>query len=622
MWPPFSLNRPLMWVGLAGLTFSVWLPDLVLRAVAITLVGLGLADAWRQVRREHQHSRLGQEALALTEDGVIVTDAANRILAVNPAFTRITGFSFGEVRGRNATSLSASRHDTAFFEGFRETLRSTGRWEGEMWNRRKHGDEYPEWLRVRAISDASGRPSHHVYLFTDISMHKARERDLRRIGFEDPLTGLPNRRRLHDLMGSRLRQLRAGESLDIALIDIDGFKEVNDSLGVEQGDRLLARFGQRLANQVAGGVVGRLGGDEFLVIRTTNFDDHDKWVTSLRDHLAEPFELQGQSLRLGLTIGSCRAPDDGRDSGTLFQRLESALYTAKRHGRNHSQRFRPALDVQESPQLGIVNDLRHALATGSQLELHYQGQHRLGDGGLVGWEALLRWRHPRDGMISPADFIPLAERHGLMASLGNWVIDEALACQSRWRGLGMPELPIWINVSALQMFQGELESSLSAGLARHGVPAPMLGLEITESVLLDGRAGDIAPRLEALRTLGHPVAIDDFGTGYSSLGYLKQLPLDKLKLDRTFIRALPGDRADAAIVNAVLAMARGLDLEVIAEGVETEAQRDFLLAAGCVLVQGFLYARPEPADAIEARWLPSGSGGGSSLALAAAKVNG
>jgi len=350
------------------------------------------------------------------------------------------------VRGRNASSLSAPRHDSAFFECYWQTLQSTGRWEGEMWNRRKHGDEYPEWLRVRAVTDAGGRPSHHVCLFTDISMHKARERDLRRIGFEDPLTGLPNRRRLHDLMGSRLRHLRAGESLDMALIDIDAFKAFNDSL------------------------------------------------------------------RLGLTIGSCRAPEDGRETGILFQRLESALYTAKRHGRNHSQRFRPALDVQESPQLGMVNDLRHALATGFQLE-------------------------------------------------------------------------------------------------------------ITESVLLDERAGDIAPRLEALRALGHPVAIDDFGTGYSSLGYLKKLPLDKLKLDRTFVRALPGDRADAAIVTAVLAMARGLDLEVIAEGVETEAQRDFLLAAGCELVQGFLYARPEPAGAIETRWLPVRSGEGSA-ALAAAEANG
>ena len=619
MWPPFSLNRPLLWVGLVGLTATLWLPDLLLRGVALTLVAVGLADAWRQVRREHQHARLGQEALALTEDGVIITDAANRILAVNPAFTRITGFSFEEVRGRNATSLAAPRHDTAFFERYWQTLQATGRWEGEMWNRRKHGDEYPEWLRVRAISDASGRLSHHVCLFTDISMHKARERDLRRIGFEDPLTGLPNRRRLHDLMASRLRHLRAGESLDIALVDIDGFKAINDALGVEQGDRLLARFGQRLAHHVAGGVVGRLGGDEFMVIRTTTFDDHDKWVAGLHAHLAEPFELQGHSLRLGLTIGSCRAPEDGRESDTLFQRLESALYSAKRHGRNHSQRFRPALDVQESPQLGLVNDLRHALAVGAQLELHYQGQHRLDDGSLVGWEALLRWRHPRDGLISPADFIPLAERHGLMASLGNWVIDEALACQARWRRLGMPELPVWINVSALQMFQGELESALSTGLARHGVPARLLGLEITESVLLDERAGDIAPRLEALRALGHPVAIDDFGTGYSSLGYLKKLPLDKLKLDRAFVHALPGDRADSAIVTAVLAMARGLDLEVIAEGVETEAQRDFLRAAGCDLVQGFLYARPEPAAALEARRQPQGSGAG---ALAVAEANG
>ncbi|PMR70926.1 putative bifunctional diguanylate cyclase/phosphodiesterase [Halomonas heilongjiangensis] len=611
MWPAFSLNRPLLWTGLAALSASIWLPGVALRLAAASLVALGLMDAWRQVRLEHQRARLGQDALALSEDGVIITDADNRIQAVNPAFTRITGYTAEEVRGRNATTLSAPRHDKAFFERYWQTLRSTGRWEGEIWNRRKHGDEYPEWLRVRAVSDEQGRITHHVCLFTDISLHKARERDLRRIGFEDPLTGLPNRRRLHDLLDSRLRHLRAGESLDMALIDIDGFKSINDGLGVEMGDRLLARFGQRLAGHVAGGVVGRLGGDEFMVIRTTTFDDHDNWIAGLQAHLGEPFEIEGHSLRFGLTIGSCRAPEDGRESGVLFQRLESALYAAKRHGRNHSQRFRPALDMQDSPQLGLVNELRHALATGTQLELHYQGQHHLADGALVGLEALLRWRHPRDGMISPADFIPLAERHGLMASLGNWVIDQALAQLARWRRLGMPEVPVWINVSALQMFQGELESALAAGLARHGISAERLGLEITESVLLDERAGDIAPRLGVLRERGHPIAIDDFGTGYSSLGYLKKLPLDKLKLDRAFIKALPDDRADAAIVGAVLAMARGLELEVIAEGVETIAQRDFLRAAGCSLVQGFLYARPLPAERLEAQWQEHESAGGS-----------
>lgn len=602
MWPAFSLNRPLLWIGLAGLSAAAWLPFPGLRLAAIMLTVLGLYDAWRQVRQEHRRARLGQDALALTEDGVIITDASNRIQAVNAAFTRITGYSAEEVHGRNATTLSAPRHDKAFFDRYWQTLKSTGRWEGEIWNRRKHGDEYPEWLRVRAVTDPSGKVTHHVCLFTDISMHKARERDLRRIGFEDPLTGLPNRRRLHDLLESRLRHLRAGESLDIAMIDIDGFKAINDGLGVEMGDRLLGRFGQRLAQHVAGGVVGRLGGDVFMVIRTTTFEDHDPWVAGLRSHLGEPFELPGHSLRLGLTIGSCRALEDGREASLLFQRLESALYSAKRHGRNHSQRFRPALDVQDSPQLGLVNELRNALATGTQLELHYQGQHRLVDGTLVGREALLRWRHPRDGMISPVDFIPIAERHGLMAPLGNWVIDEALAQQGRWRQLGMPEVPVWINVSALQMFQGELESALAAGLARHEVPASLLGLEITESVLLDERAGDISPRLEALRQLGHPVAIDDFGTGYSSLGYLKKLPLDKLKLDRAFIKALPDDLADAAIVKAVLSMAAGLGLDVIAEGVETEAQRDFLIASGCRFVQGFLYARPESAEQLEKHW--------------------
>ncbi|MCE8017925.1 EAL domain-containing protein [Halomonas sp. MCCC 1A17488] len=602
MRPSFALNRPLIWAAMAALPACIWLPSPGLRMAAVFIVVMGLASAWRQIRRDRQHADLMQQALMLSEEGVQITDAENRILAVNPAFTRITGFTEEEVRGLNAANLAAARHDPAFFKRFWQTLHSKGRWEGEIWNRRKQGDEFPEWLRVKAITDARGHITHYVGTFTDISVHKAREQDLRRIGFEDPLTGLPNRRRLHDLMTSRLRHLRAGESLDMAIVDIDGFKSVNDSLGVEQGDRLLARFGQRLARHVAGGVVGRLGGDEFLVIRTTTFDDHDNWVAGLRQHLGEPFELGSKTLRLGLSIGSCRAPEDGKESSLLFQRLESALYSAKRHGRNVSQRFRPALDVQNSPHMALVYGLRDALANGDQLELHYQTQHRIMDGAVVGMEALLRWRHPEHGIVSPADFIPLAERHGLMGPLGNWVIDEALAQMSRWRDLGLPQLPVWINISAIQMFQGELETALSAGLARHGIEPAQLGLELTESVLLDERAGDIVPRLEALRAKGHRIAIDDFGMGYSSLSYLKNLPLDKLKLDRAFIRSLPDDPADAAIVSAVLAMARGLGLDVVAEGVETHGQLEFLRQAGCRLVQGYLYARPGPADVIEAQW--------------------
>ncbi|RCV87047.1 putative bifunctional diguanylate cyclase/phosphodiesterase [Billgrantia montanilacus] len=602
MWSSYAINRPLTWAALAALPACIWLPGAGLRLVAVTVVAAGLAHAWRQLRRERKNADLMQQALMLSEEGVQITDAENRILAVNPAFTRITGFTEEEVRGVNAANLVASRHDSSFFKRFWQTLESKGRWEGEIWNRRKQGEEYPEWLRIKAVVDRRGRISHYVGTFTDISVHKAREQDLRRIGFEDPLTGLPNRRRLHDLMTSRLRHLRAGESLDMAMIDIDGFKSVNDSLGVDQGDRLLARFGQRLAGHVAGGVVGRLGGDEFLVIRTTTFDDHDKWIAGLREHLGEPFEIDHRSLRLGLSIGSCRAPEDGNDSGVLFQRLESALYSAKRHGRNVSQRFRPALDVQDTPQMALVYSLRDALASGGQLELYYQSQHRTSDGLVVGLEALLRWRHPEHGLVSPGDFIPLAERHGLMGMLGNWVIDEALGQMARWREMGMPKLPVWINISAIQMFQGELESALSSGLARHGIAAGQLGLELTESVLLDERAGDIVPRLEALRVRGHRIAIDDFGTGYSSLGYLKRLPLDKIKLDRAFIRSLPDDPADAAIVSAVLAMARGLSLDVIAEGVETQGQLDFLRDAGCRLVQGFYFARPMAVGALEEHW--------------------
>lgn len=604
MWLPISLNRPLVWVALAALPACIWLTDAMLRMVAASLVVFGLWDAWRKVRQQRQRYELSQGAINLAGDAIVVCDADNRVMAVNPAFTEITGYNSQDIVGRKLETLAAPRHDKAFYQNFWSTLKATGRWEGEMWNRRKHGDEYPEWLKVRAVTDKQGNISHFISLFTDISAQKAREHDLRRIGYEDPLTGLPNRRRLHDLMTSRLRHLRAGESLDIALIDIDGLKSVNDSLDVEQGDRLLARFAQRLVGYVAGSVVGRLGGDEFMVIRTTTFDDHDAWIASLREHMCRPFDISDHMLRLGVTIGSCRAPEDGRDSGILFQRLESALYSAKRLGRNHSLRFRPALDKQDNPQLALVSDLRAALISGDQLELHYQTQHHPGTGELLGMEALLRWRHPQDGIISPGDFIPLAERHGLMAELGSWVIEKACAQQAHWQHSGMPKLIIWINISALQLFQGDLETQLNTCLKRYQLEPSQIGLELTESVLLDERAGDMGPRLKTLSEQGYAIAIDDFGTGYSSLGYLKRLPVDKIKLDRAFIRELPNSKADAAIVKAVLAMAAGMGLDVIAEGVETQEQCQFLVDAGCTIVQGFYFARPLSAAELEQCWVP------------------
>lgn len=603
MWPYVSLNRPLVWAALTALPACIWIPGATLRMMAASVVAIGMWDAWRQVLTQRQRARLSQDAISLAGDAVVVSDAQNHVLAVNPAFTEITGFTSAEIIGRKLETLSAARHDKAFYQKFWQTLRTTGRWEGEMWSRRKHGDEYPEWVKIRAVTDKRGEISHFIGLYADISAQKARENDLRRIGFEDPLTGLPNRRRLHDLMASRLRHLRAGESLDMALIDIDGLKIVNDSFGVEEGDRLLGRFAQRLAGHVAGSVVGRLGGDEFLVIRTTTFDDHDAWVAGLREHMCRPFDINQQTLRLGLTMGSCRAPEDGRDSGVLFQRLESALYSAKRQGRNHSLRFRPALDQQDNPQLALVSDLRAALVAGDQLELFYQSQHHPATGALTGMEALIRWRHPRDGMISPGDFIPLAERHGLMAELGSWVVEKACAQQAHWQNTAMPDTTVWVNISALQLFQGDLESQLAGCLKRYHLMPSQIGLELTESVLLDERAGDMGPRLETLRGLGFPLAIDDFGTGYSSLGYLKRLPVDKVKLDRAFIRELPDSVADAAIVKAVLAMAEGMGLSVVAEGVETQTQRQFLIDAGCESVQGFYFSRPLPVTELEARWL-------------------
>lgn len=597
MWPQASFNRPLIIGGVVALFLLPWLPDFELRLCALLPVGLAMIDVLRLLRRHRLHRRLLEAVVHLSSDGLLVSDRNNRVLAVNAAFSRITGYAPEEIIGRNPSLLSSGRHDEEFYSRYWQALEVHGHWEGEVWNRRKQGDEYPEWLRARRL-EQSGEVF-HIALFSDISRHKAREQDLQRLGLEDTLTGLPNRRRLGDLLVSRLNSLRAGETMDLALIDIDALKSINDALGAEGGDRLLQLFAQRLASLAHGGVVGRIGGDEFVIFRSTAGGDHVEWVDELRQELIKPFDVGAQALHLAFSIGSCRAPDDGSDAEVLLQRLESALYAAKRHGCNTNMRFQPALNAGGDLQLGLANDLRVAIESPGQLQLHYQCQHQSSTGKVASVEALLRWQHPSRGAVSPGEFVSLAERHGLMLRLGNWVLREAVQQQASWRR-GGHRLCIWINVSALQLIQGGFEASLAALLLEYDVPASSIGLELTESVLLDERAGDISRRLSALRARGHQIAVDDFGTGYSSLAYLKDLPIDKLKLDRAFIRSLPGERADAAITMAVLAMAKGLGMEMIAEGVETAEQREYLVAQGCSWIQGFYFSRPAPAaDVIE-----------------------
>lgn len=597
MWPNASFNRPLIWGGVIALCLMPWLPGLELRLCALIPVILAGADILRLMRRLHLRRELLEAAVHLSSDGLLISDSQNKVWAVNAAFSRITGYAPEEIIGRNPSLLSSGRHDEDFYRRYWQALAVHGYWEGEVWNRRKQGDEYPEWLRARRMERAG--EVFHIALFSDISRHKAREEDLQRIGLEDTLTGLPNRRRLSDLMVSRLGSLRAGEALDLALIDIDALKSINDSLGTEGGDRLLKLFARRLTELARGGVAGRIGGDEFVILRTTAGGDHGEWIEELRSTLTQPLEVDDQILHLALSIGSCRAPEDGRDPEVVMQRLESALYAAKRHGRNIDMRFQPALDSGADLQLGLANDLRAALESHGQLQLHYQCQHQASTGKVSSVEALLRWQHPLRGPVSPADFVPLAERHGLMLRLGNWVLREAVQQQANWRRAGH-RLCIWVNVSALQLIQGNFEASLAALLLEYDVPADSIGLELTESVLLDERAGDISRRLATLRSRGHQIAVDDFGTGYSSLSYLKDLPVDKLKLDRAFIRSLPGERSDAAITMAVLAMAKGLGMEMIAEGVETAEQREYLVSHGCGWIQGFYFSRPAPAaDVIE-----------------------
>ena len=540
-------------------------------------------------------------------EGMVVTGPDQRILKANQSYARLTGYTVEELVGQTPALLHSGRHDAQFYENLRNALRSTGAWQGEVWNRRKNGEVYPAWITVTAVRSAQGEVTHYVGTQTDISQRKAAEEEIRLLAFYDPLTGLPNRRLMADrLQHSLATSARSGTGGALLFVDLDNFKDLNDTRGHETGDQLLRQVAARLGGCVrSGDTVARLGGDEFvLLIESLSPHTHEAATQAetvgraVLHALAQGYSLGGHTYHSSCSIGVALYADAQGSVDELLKRGDLAMYQAKGAGRNTLRFFDPRTQAAVTARTALESGLHEALHHG-QFLLHYQAQISR-QHGVVGAEALVRWQHPQRGLVSPAEFIPVAEASGLIVPLGAWIL--RTACQQLAEWASEPATAHWtlaVNVSARQFRHPGFVDEVLQVLEETGADPRRLKLELTETLLLDD-VEDTIERMTTLRALGLRFSLDDFGTGYSSLSYLKRLPLDQLKIDQSFVRDLLTDANDATIARTIVTLAQSLDLGVIAEGVETPEQRDMLASLGCHTWQGYLFGRPGPASALRA----------------------
>lgn len=568
----------------------------------LLLLAYALVAMYR-ISAQSERLKLASSVFASAAEGIIITDPNGTILEVNKAFVAITGYTRKEIIGKNPRILQSGRQDAKFYAQMWKSLKDTGRWQGEIWNRRKNGEIYPEWLTISACTEQKGpekRVTHYVAVFTDITQRKKSEERILRLAFLDPLTNLPNRR----LFMKRLQRILAMRDRDfgfaaLLFIDLDNFKTLNDTKGHQVGDLFLVEVAQRLQSSVRkGDMVARLGGDEFVVMLEGLGTEPDRAANvaelvgeKIRHALNQPYRLNDFEFDTSCSIGiTLFRPGVGADE--VLKQADTAMYQAKAAGRNALRFFDPAMQAELEARTALEADLRKALDK-QEFVLLFQPQVDA-DGRLLGAEVLLRWNHPKRGMVPPAEFIPLAEETGLIVPIGQWVLASACAQLKAWEA--RPEsrhLTLAVNVSARQFAAGNFVDHVESVIARSSIDPSRLKLEITESLLLRN-ADDTIHTLRQLSALGVRLSIDDFGTGYSSLQYLKRLPLEQIKIDRSFVRDLTTDRNDQVIVRAIIAMAKNLELDVVAEGVENEEQKQFLIAAGCRCFQGYLFGKPVP----------------------------
>jgi diguanylate cyclase (GGDEF)-like protein/PAS domain S-box-containing protein len=562
--------------------------------------------------RKQAEDSLRQAAVVYesTAEGVLIADIDGRILGVNRAFTEITGYAKEEALGRTPAILRSGRHDAVFYEEMWRRLLAGETWQGEIWNRRKSGEIYPEWLTISGVRDPAGRLATFVAVFSDIGPLKRSAEQMYHLAHYDALTDLPNRTLFNTRIAHALEVARRHErKLALLFLDVDRFKNVNDSLGHPIGDELLLRIAQRLRARLrAEDTLARLGGDEFAILMESidRAEDAAALAQSILDNLAAPFALSGgREVYATVSIGIALYPGSAPQANQLIRDADAAMYKAKEGGRNTFRLYTENLTRMARERLDLEANLRRSLVNGEFL-LEYQPQVRLADGALVGFEALVRWESPL-GRISPDGFIPVAEDTGLIVPLGEWVSRAACRQARLWLDQGRRRFTMAINLSPRQFRQPDLVGSVRRILAETGLPGEVLELEITESAITESPDEAIVT-LRRLKALGLRIAIDDFGTGYSSLAALKRFPIDTLKIDRSFVAGLGEDADDREIVSAIIAMGRNMGMVVMAEGVETVAQRDFLASHGCELAQGYFYARPLTIEQA-AGWLAESSSG-------------
>ncbi|MCF8197533.1 MAG: PAS domain S-box protein [Sulfuritalea sp.] len=557
--------------------------------------------------RKRMEERMQQAATVFDTslEGITITASDGSIIAVNRAFTEITGYSESEVIGRNPRILQSDRQEPSFYREMWDTIGREGRWQGELWNKRKDGSLYPESLTISAVKDATGRLMHFVGVFSDITEIRRANDLLAHQAHHDHLTGLPNRLLLEDrLHGALLRAQREQSQVAVMFIDLDRFKNINDSLGHNVGDTVLREVARRFGNLIReSDTVARMGGDEFLIVMEGIHDP--TMVSRIADKILEDLRLNPvvleQEFYVGASIGIAFFPQDGGDSTNLIKSADAAMYRAKERGRNTYEFFTRELMQSSLDRFRMETDLRRAIER-DELLIYLQPQFSLKTGELLGAEALVRWLHPQKGLVMPARFIPLAEESGLIVALGEWVQHAACAQWAAWAAAGLRPGVLSINVSGVEFRRGQIQGMVREVLEETRLSPALLELEITESAIMSQVENSVQV-LHDLREMGINLAIDDFGTGYSSLAYLKRLPLDKLKVDQSFVRGLPGDSEDGAIVQAVIALGHSLQLKVIAEGVETERQREFLIVAGCDEMQGYLRGKPMPVADFNGKFL-------------------